>query len=169
MNHSEQETTLLMHVPVQFVEALLKMHDSLKTDMCASVLGKQAKIDLDAESIQTAISLKPRSKYSAEYLGKAIHVETLPEVFATVVDLTNEVAPEALEILANMRARKRRFISRTADAIHPGKPTLPVEQTASGWWISKNVGQEDLIRALNALCDASGLKFGEDIKFPVEC
>jgi hypothetical protein len=38
-------------------------------------------------------------------------------------------------------------------------------KTASGWWISKNIGQEDLKRALWALCQASNLTFGLDVTF----
>jgi len=89
----------------------------------------------------------------------------LPEIFAQFVDMTAKVAPEALDKLAGMSARRRRFVARNPEAIHPGNRHLPITRTASGWWISKNIGQEDLKRALRALCDAAGLTFGADVKF----
>ena len=94
-----------------------------------------------------------------------LSASTLPEIFAQVVDLTAEVASEALDKLAATRARKRRFVARNPEAIHPGRSDLAVMQTASGWWISKNISQADLKRALQALTHAAGLSFGEDIKF----
>jgi hypothetical protein len=40
-------------------------------------------------------------------------------------------------------------------------------RTRTGWWISKNVGMEDIVRSLRALADAAGLSFGQDIIFPL--
>ncbi|SIT55452.1 hypothetical protein BQ8794_220016 [Mesorhizobium prunaredense] len=41
------------------------------------------------------------------------------------MDLTAEVAPEALHELAAMYARKRRSVARNPEAIHPGRRDLP--------------------------------------------
>jgi hypothetical protein len=118
-------------------------------------------------SLEKVFSLPAAGKYEAEYLGARLFESTLPAIFAHVVDLTADVAPEALDKLAAMRARKRRFVARNPEAVHPGRQDLAVMRTKSGWWISKNIGQEDLKRALHALALASGLTFGDDIKFPL--
>ncbi len=51
--------------------------------------------------------------------------------------------------------------------VHLGTKGLPVLQTRSGWWISKNVSQLQTVSHLEALCTASGLEFGKDVRFPV--
>jgi hypothetical protein len=81
-----------------------------------------------------------------------------------VIDIVHEVAPNVLERLAMMRARKRRFVSKSGTDIHPGRRDLKVMQTRSGWWISANVGLDDTVRNLQALCHAASLKYGSDIK-----
>ncbi|WP_171206760.1 hypothetical protein [Ruegeria sp. HKCCA0235A] len=104
--------------------------------------------------------------YTAMFLGEPIHAETLPELFARVVDLSFELDPASIERLASMKARTRRYVSRKREAIHPGRPDLPVTRTCTGWWISANVGVEDIVRSLRALADAAKLDFGTDIRFP---
>ena len=66
-----------------------------------------------------------------------------------------------------MRSRKRGYVARNKSHIHPGRPDLATFKTNSGWWISTNVGTEDVIRNLNALCCAGNLKFSTDIRFPI--
>jgi hypothetical protein len=95
-------------------------------------------------------------------------VDTLAALFGRVVDMMADVAPENLVSLAGIRTRGRRFISLEPHGIHPYSPHLPVLQTASGWWISKNISQDQLKLALRAICDVSGLRFGEDLRFPVQ-
>ena len=77
-----------------------------------------------------------------------------------------EVAPEALENLATHRSRKRRFVTRNRDEVHPGRSDLRVLRTSSGWWISGNIGREDLKRTLRELTAVAGLTFGQDLVFP---
>lgn len=167
-----QGSTVLVRIPVHLVDALLKMRDSLDGDLIASLASSISGAANDEIKV-TGTSSKPTSrlrhhKYKAEYLGESIRGRTLPDVFAAMVDLTAEIAPEALERLADMSARSRRYVARKPEAIHPGNKKLPTKRTSSGWWISKNIGQEDLVRALQALCLASGLRFGTDVKFFVQ-
>ena len=75
------------------------------------------------------------------------------------------VAPEALHKLAAMGARRRGFVAQMPESIHPGRRDLPVMRTTAGWWISKNIGQEDLKRALRALAQAADIRYGNDVKF----
>lgn len=165
------ERTMLVALPESVVGALLQMNASLNAGLADSLqtliagsTNEAAK--RDPEPNAKACSMPQAGKHSAEFLGTTLAARTLPDIFAQVVDLTADVAPEALDKLAAMCASKRRFVARNPEAIHPGRPDLAVMQTASGWWISKNIGQEDLKRALQALAQAAGLSFGEDIKFP---
>lgn len=166
------ERTVLVPLPAHFVDALIKMHATLSADLVGAL---EASIEDTPRSLSEGRPVKtsqapplPDRKYAAEFLGTPFTTWTLPEVFAGIVDMTAMVAPEALNKLAEMSARRRRFVARNPEAIHPGNRDLPVMQTASGWWISKNIGQEDLKRALRALSDATGLKFGSDVKFSLQ-
>ena len=153
------------------ITTLLQMNATLNDGLAihlrsfiTELADEPAKVDL-VPSVNASSQLR-YGKYSTEFLGEKITAQTLPEFFSQFVDLVENVAPEAVYKLATMRANKRRFVARTREAIHPARSDLPVMQTSSGWWISKNIGQEDLKRALKALADATGLKFGYDIKFP---
>jgi hypothetical protein len=165
------ERTMLVALPESMVGALLQMSASLNAGLAGSLQSLIAgsinePAERDREPNAKARSMPQAGKYSAEFLGATLIAWTLPEIFAKAVDLTAHVAPEALDRLASMRASKRRFVARNPEKIHPGRPDLAVIRTASGWWISKNIGQEDLKRALQALAQAAGLSFGEDVKFP---
>jgi hypothetical protein len=107
---------------------------------------------------------QPRT-YKGEVLGRPIRAETLSAFFAEVVDTIDEVAPETLRSLAEMRARTRAYVSRTSASVHAGRTDLPTRKTSSGWYVSENIGRKDLIRALKALCCVAGLSYGRDIRF----
>ncbi len=160
---------VLVTLPAIFVDALIKMRRALDDDTITSLeeglfINPTPPV---SRSRQEPVGVTPQqsAKYAAEFLGVRFAAKTLPEVFARIVDMTSEVAPEALDKLANVTARKRRFVARDPEAIHPGSRYLPVMQTDSGWWISKNTGLADLKRSLRALCQTTGLVFGTDVKF----
>jgi hypothetical protein len=162
---------VLVSLPISIIEALLTMRSVLDGDV-ASALGKSiggAPLSntpmLDRPSPHVAII--KHGKYAAEFLGVGFSVNTLAAVFGRVVDIMADVAPEVLVSLAAIRTRGRRFVSLVPRGIHPHSPHLPVLQTASGWWISNNISQDQLKQALRSLCDVSGLNFGKDLKFPV--
>lgn len=104
--------------------------------------------------------------YRAVFLDEPIGADTLAELFARFVDLAYELDPASIDRLANMKARTRRYVSRNRESIHPGRPDLSVTRTRTGWWISANVGVEDVARSLRALADAANLGYGTDIRFP---
>lgn len=103
-------------------------------------------------------------KYALLMLGEALHAKTLGEMFARVVDTLADIDPAAIERLAKMRSTKRAFIARDRMDIHPKRPDLPTLCCATGWWVSANMGTEDLKRALRALCEASNLIYDSDIR-----
>jgi hypothetical protein len=104
-------------------------------------------------------------KYGLELFGETLRASTLAKLFGTLIDTLVELAPEAVEKLSRRRSTKRGFVSREKNAIHPGRPDLPLRRTRSGWWISANIGTEDLQRALKHTCDASDIVYGHDVRF----
>ncbi len=112
-------------------------------------------------------TLRPErsDSYEGEVLGKQVRSGTLVEFFAEVVDTIDDVAPEAVANLAQMRARTRAYVARTRAVVHAGRIDLPTTKTSSGWYVSENIGRKDLVRALEALCQAAGLTYGRDIRF----
>jgi hypothetical protein len=110
-------------------------------------------------------------KYGLELLGEPLRASTLAELFGALIDRLAELDPEAVEKLSTMRSTKRGFVSREKNAIHPGRPDLPLRRTRSGWWISANIGTEDLERALRRTREANDLVYCRDIRFlrPQRC
>ena len=108
-----------------------------------------------------------RGKHAAEVLGERVEAPTLGLLFAAVVDVVAELDPAVLERLAPITPRTRHYVARSKAEIHPGRPDLPTIKARSGWWVSKNVGEEDVRRGLLALCRVASLKFGSDICFPL--
>ena len=160
---------VVVSLPRQLAGALLCLRSHLDDD-CANVLraalGASANPpnENEARVCREIPSAHPDRKYTADFLGTRVTAWTLPEIFAHIVDLTADVAPEALEMLATMRARTRRFVARSPELVHPGRRDLLVMRTKSGWWVSRNIGREDLMRALRALAQAAGLEYGEDVR-----
>ncbi len=104
-------------------------------------------------------------KYTVEILDYPVGANSLGKLQANVVDAVCELDPDVVERLATMKARERRYVARSRDGVHLSSPHLPVLRTHSGWYVSKNVGREDVKRFLKALCVATGLEFGTDIRF----
>ncbi|SDX86296.1 hypothetical protein [Roseicitreum antarcticum] len=161
---------VLVSVPISVVEAILTLRSALDDDV-ASALGKSLAGARTVNTAQldpppTSVAVHERGKYAAEFLGVGFSVDTLAALFGRVVDMMADVAPENLVSLAGIRTRGRRLISLEPRGIHPYSPHLPVQLTASGWWISKNISKDQLRSALRTVCEISGLTFGKDLRFP---
>jgi len=104
------------------------------------------------------------SKYTLHFLGEGLRANTLGQVFVELIDALSDVAPDCVETLATMTARKRAYVSRTRENIHPGRADLPTLKTRSGWWVSNNISKKDLEQACKAVCQATGLTWNEDIR-----
>jgi len=121
-----------------------------------------------AASSKSLPSMPSRSgrtyKYTLVFLGEELHANTLGHMFVEVIDSLSIVAPDGLENLAAMKSRKRPFVSRSREAIHPGRLDLKALKTKSGWWVSANIGRRDFNRALGALCKATGLTINKDAR-----
>lgn len=171
MNCESPSQTVFVSLPVPFIEAILVVRSLLDDDVAAalgeSLAGGRPMDRSVLEQPSPRIPVLDCGKYHAEFLGVGFTTDTLAAVFSRVVDTMAEVAPDALDSLANIRTRGRRLIAWEPNHIHPQSPHLPVLQTGSGWWISKNISQDQLKLALRSTCDVSGLIFGKDIKFTV--
>lgn len=104
--------------------------------------------------------------HRVDLLGLTVRAHTLGRLFAAVVDAIHDLDPSVIERLANRRARTRRFVARERFDVHGGRHDLPTLRTRTGWWVSANVGERDVRRALRALCAAAELSYGRDLVFP---
>lgn len=123
----------------------------------------------NALSITSATSTWPTSTtgtYVASVLGVPVGADTLGALLRNVVDAIHDLDPAAIERLSEMKARIRRYVAREPEQVHGGRRDLRVTRTRSGWWVSANIGEEDLVRSLMALCRANDLRYGQDIRFP---
>jgi len=107
---------------------------------------------------------KRTQKYALIFLGEELRAATLGHMFVELIDSLSIVAPEGVEKLATMKSRKRAFVSRSREAIHPGRSDLKTLKTKNGWWVSANIGRRDFNRALGALCKATGLTVSKDVR-----
>lgn len=103
-------------------------------------------------------------KYTLIFLGDELRAATLGHMFVELIESLSNVAPEGVEKLATMKSRKRAFVSRNREAIHPGQSDLKTLKTKNSWWVSANIGRRDFNRALDALCKAIGLTVSKDVR-----
>lgn len=103
-------------------------------------------------------------KYTMIFLGEELRAATLGHMFVELIDSLSIVAPEGIEKLATMKSRKRAFVSRSREAIHPGRSDLKTLKTKNDWWVSANIGRRDFNRALSTLCKATGLTVNRDVR-----
>src|SRR5688572_20762270 len=96
------ERTMLVGLPEHMVVAILQMNACLKAglaeslqDLIAGSTNKFIRPHHGHDPLQTG-------KYSAEFLGIRVNSQTVSGIFAKIVNLTAEVAPEALDKLAAM-------------------------------------------------------------------
>ena len=103
------------------VDAFLNLHAVISNELACASQGRieDARSDSEYEIVCSNVQAPPFSKkYTAEFLGVFLTERTLPEVFACIVNMTYDVAPEVLEKLALVSCRKRRFVARTKEGIH---------------------------------------------------
>lgn len=130
----------------------------LPKNHAGEVLSRQVKPWLSAPS-----RARQAQKYALIFLGEELRADTLGQMFVELIDSLSIVAPDGVDKLATMKSRKRAFVSRSQEAIHPGRPDLKALETKSGWWVSANIGRRDFNRALTALCEATGLTATKDV------
>jgi hypothetical protein len=158
-------------LPKALIASMLVVHDDLRGAFVEALRStEEADVKEDARAVAPsvdAVMTGRGAKYCGEILGQKLAASTLPMLLGQFVDQMACVAPEALEEFSYRRSRKRRFVARRWEAVHPGRPDLGVLQTNSGWWVSSNIGKKDLIRALKELALSAGLQFDKDVRFPV--
>lgn len=122
-----------------------------------------------ATSHEAVLSTWPTAnagRYIAEVLGARLGAPTLGKLFRDIVDAVHYLDPAVIERLSGMKAYTRCYVARALEDIHDGRTDLPTLRARSGWWVSANIGTEDLKRGLRALCEAGGLDYGCDVRFP---
>jgi len=125
---------------------------------------RDSRLVLQEEQAKKKVS-KSHYKHKILFLDTMIGANSLSELYGKLVDLLFDVAPEAVEKLAGMKARIRRFVAKDRSGIHPSSPQLPTLKTKSGWYVSKNIGEKDFLRGVRALCKACNIKYDEDVKY----
>jgi hypothetical protein len=80
------------------------------------------------------------AKYALELWGETLRANALPKLYGVLIDRLDELDSQTVEKSSTIRAKKRGYVSREKDAIHPDRADLPLLRTRSGWWISANIG-----------------------------
>ncbi|NVO24989.1 hypothetical protein [Donghicola mangrovi] len=183
MKATDQSDDLVtIQLPLPFVHGLLALTHLLDGRVVEALLDAVSappasgfETDQQTEEVET---LPVRAKRSspilhetdlvASVLGQTVRGATLPDLFGKCVDLIHKLDPAAIEQFAEQQTHARRYVAKSREDIHFRSPHLVAEtqKTESGWWISKNVSENQVVAGLRALADAAKLHFGDDIKFP---
>ena len=170
MNISSGEIAITIVLPEATVGQLIEALSPLMADQIQTVQRSTKEPEKPQRNPEPRVS-RPvpqpgnRSKYQLEFLGSTVGYATLPEVFAAAIDLVHDLDPKSLERLSRKQpSNKRNYISRDETKVHIHSPNLPTLKTKSGWWISKNISESQLIGSLTALCRAAGMEYGKDLR-----
>jgi len=170
---------VFVELPIPFVRGLLALTHLMDERVSGSLrtaIEAHDKTSIESEQHnqpspmhnKDSIHVAEVSSRVAEILGQRVLGATLPEMFARCIDLIEERDPCAVNRLAQRKTHARRYVARERESIHFKSPHLNPQtiQTKSGWWVSTNVSEPQVTRALSHLARAANLKFGEDIIFP---
>lgn len=146
------------------IEATLSNRPQVKVSRAVNLERPSETALTEAETSKTRSTIITHSK-AIEVFGERISASSMGKMFRDVVDLIHDLDPQVIQRLSLVKARVRRYVASCPEDIHGGRMNLPTLQTESGWWVSGNIGAEDLKRALRALCEAGGLTYGDDIRY----
>lgn len=167
-----------VELPLPFIDGLLAfkhLMDNRVTDSLRSALEEHQRVPTapepetppSASSAKRTSSLPRDTNLSAEILGQRVSGVTLPDLFARCVDMIHELDPPSIERLAGRKTHARRYVARRREDVHFKSPHLQTIETGSGWWISANVGKQQVTTAMRLLTKAADLQFGKDIIYPL--
>ena len=146
------------------IEAMLSSQPQVKASKAVSLERPSQVVSSEAKTAETRLDIAVRTKV-VEVFGERISAPSMGRLFRDLVDLIHDLDPCVIQRLSAKKAKVRRFVANCPERIHGGRMDLPTLQTESGWWVSDNIGTEDLKRALRALCEAGGLTYGNDIRY----
>ncbi len=90
--------------------------------------------------------------------------EVLLNVFEVLAKQDNSF-PERFASLPR-HGRTRRYLSRNADDLYPGRPDLVRDHSkrlSSGWWISTNHSRATIGRIIETACEVAHLQYGTEL------
>ncbi len=109
---------------------------------------------------------RPTGRYRVRLLGEDWTPGTVREVLTSVLLRLHRLDDKFLSSLGRERARSRRLVAATPEAIYPRRPDLAkkyVFQLDTGWWIGTNYSWRDAERILRTACRIAGLTYGTDL------
>lgn len=180
MAPDQSDDLVTIQLPLPFMHGLLalthlfdgRVVDALRTAVSAP-RAEEVMTDQKAEEFDTLPAQGKRSapiphdtELVATVLGQTVRGASLPDLFGKCVDLIHDLDPAAIEKFAEQKTHARRYVAKRPEDIHFRSPHLGTQLTETGWWISKNVSENQVIAALRVLADTANLRFGHDIVFP---
>lgn len=100
--------------------------------------------------------------------GQARSARNAQEAFVDVLRSIAERFPRKIDAIAEAaRGRTRNHIARTVEQIYPERQDLARSNAAEilpGWLVGLNVANREKVRIIRSACDATGLRFGSDVR-----
>lgn len=167
-----------VELPLPFVHGLLAithLMDNRVKDSLRSALEEHQRIPIAPKHETQSLKVGPKrvrpvphnTNLVAEILGLRVSGASLSDLFAQCVDVFHELDPSAIERLAGKKTHARRYVARRREDIHLKSPHLETIKTEAGWWISANVSEQQVTKAMRLLASAANLTFGRDFIFPL--
>lgn len=94
-------------------------------------------------------------------------VNSLKEALSIYLNTIADIDPDVLIIISKVKGRKRKYIAKDRNEIHPDRPDLNHKSTYEfrpSWFVGTNYSLNDIYRILQGICKATGLVFSKDIK-----
>ncbi|WP_417280027.1 hypothetical protein [Celeribacter sp.] len=180
---NKSDDLITIRLPLPFVHGLLalthlldeRVIDALRDAVSApraegaAIVQRPEEFDTEPARGKRSAPITHNAELVATVLGQMVVGATLPDLFGRCVDLIYNLDPASIEKFAEQKTHARRYVARRREDIHFKSPSLVSEtqMTETGWWISKNVSEKQVISALRVLADTANLHFGEDIAFPL--
>lgn len=180
MRTDQMQNRVSVELPLSFVHGLLALTHLMDEGVIAALqhaalpfpepIPEPAPLPAPKPEIaasKRAATVPHRTNLGANILGQRIPGHSLSDLFGNCVDVIHELDSTALERLAQIKTHARHYVARRAEQIHLKSPHLETLRTQSGWWISANVSEQQVEKALRLLAEAANLIFGKDVIFPL--
>lgn len=108
-----------------------------------------------------------RGQWTVEIAGERIAAANLKSAYRILLEALDRLHPAFLDLFAEEKGRRRRFVARTPAALYPASPHLAArhaEPLAPGWWFDSNVSIVQVARRSRVAARICGLRYGTEIR-----
>jgi negative regulator of replication initiation len=106
-------------------------------------------------------------RWTVEVEGRKEPAANLKGAYRTLLLLLHERDPDFLSAFSEQRARARRFVARSPDALYLASPGLAkhhAKPLAEGWFFDTNLSTDQVARRARIAARLAGLRYGGEVR-----